>query len=174
VSNAPLIQPGQLGSPASANSNFQNDYSGLVIGWINDLGYCPETKGNCQLLAFVQNFFINVVMDPNASMYLLGDYVYPTLDENGNQLANWSAMHALYADGSWPPTMWGSGSSLCGDEGYGAEGVAVLSYGYSLTSNEGYSGASAYNTARPSLLAACVLGGVTFDSASPKWDLTPR
>jgi hypothetical protein len=177
VTNAPLCQTGSgCIVPASANSNFQNDYSGLVIGWINDLGYCPQTNGKCQMLAFVQNWYINVVMNPNASMYVLGAYVYPTLDGSGNQIPNWSSTQQFFASGSWPLTSWGSGSSLCGDEGYGAEGVANLSYGYSLTSNEGYSGSTAYNIARPSLIAACNSGKVTFagPTGSPKWDITPR
>jgi hypothetical protein len=177
VSNAPLCQTGSgCAVSASANSNFENDYSGLVIGWINDLGYCPETSGECQMLAFVQNWYINTVMDPNASMYALGAYVFPTLDGSGNQIPNWSSMHQFYASGSWPLTSWGSGSSLCGDEGYGAEGVGVLSFGYSLTSKAGYRGSTAYNIARPSLIAACNSGNVTFagPTGSPKWDITPR
>src|SRR5208283_914755 len=61
--------------PAASNANFQNAYSGIVIGWINDLGYCPQTNGACQILQFVENWFINVVDDPNSSMFILGSYV---------------------------------------------------------------------------------------------------
>jgi hypothetical protein len=153
-----------------------NNYSGFVIGLIDDLGYCPRTNGACQMLQFVENWYINVVADPNASMFITGDYVYPTLDGNGKQISDWAAMHQFYAAGNWPRKGFDPGRT-CGDETYAGGAVAVLSYGRGLTSNEGYSGLAAFNVARPALLAACAKGRITFDGTgggSPKWDITPR
>ena len=153
-----------------------NDYGGLVRGWLNDLGLCPQTGGKCLLRSIDDNWYINVVEDPNAGMFLLGDYVFPTLNSSNTGFTAWSQIAPYFASGSWPRTSWGGGSSLCGDEGYGAEGVANIAYAYKAKSNEGFSGASAYNAARTSLLAACTSGNVTFGNASgsPKWDIIPR
>ena len=177
VPNAPLCQVASgCTVPGGANANFMADYGGFVLGWLNDLGFCPQTGGKCQLRSFVDNWYINVVEDPNASMFLLGDYVFPTLNSSNTGFTAWSQVGPYFSSGSWPRTSWGGGSSLCGDEGYGAEGVANIAYAYKATSNEGFSGASAYNAARPSLLAACTSGNVTFGNASgsPKWDIVPR
>jgi hypothetical protein len=174
---APLCQAGPgCTPPADANANFMADYTGFVIGEMNDLGYCPTTSGTCPFLSFIKNWYINVVMDPNASMYLMGDYVYPVLDGNGNSISSWSENQSFFAVGAWPRPGWGGASSLCGDEGYGAEGVSILGYVYNMTSNEGYSGATAYNTARASLLASCTSSNILFNgtNGSPKWDITPR
>jgi hypothetical protein len=57
------------------------------------------------------------------------------------------------------------------DEVYEAEGMTVLSYAYTLTSNEGYKGSDAYNKVRAGM---CVTGPVSFQTSSPKWDITPR
>lgn len=175
VPNPPLCRTGSgCTVPASANANFQNNYSGLLVGWIDDLGYCPHTNGTCQMLQFVENWFINVVEDPHSSMFLLSSYVYPTLNESGGQITSFSQFPPFYAPGSWPPTTFGS----CGDEAYGAGGIAVLSYGYKLTSNEGFMGSTAYNKARAVLLSGCASGGnASFNGAnggSPKWDITPK
>jgi hypothetical protein len=177
VPNAPLCQtPSGCTVPASANANFQNDYSGLVIGLINDLGYCPQTNGACQMLQFVENWYIDVVEDPNASPFLFGQYVFPTLNGSGGQITSFSQFPPFYTPGSWPLKSWGGGSSLCGDGGYGAQGVAALSFGYTMTSSEGFTGRAAYNAARPSLLAACTSAHISFgdSNGSPKWDITPR
>jgi hypothetical protein len=175
VPNSPLCQvANNCTVPGGANANFMNDYQGLVLGWMNDLGLCPTSTGKCQLLAFVNNWFIDVVEDPNSSMFILGDYVFPTLNSSNAGFTAFSQFPPYFASGSWPRTSWGGGSSLCGDEGYGAEGVANIAYAYKATSNEGFSGASAYNAARPSLLAACTSANVTFGAASPKWDIVPR
>jgi hypothetical protein len=173
VPNAPLCQTGSgCTVPASANSNFQNDYSGLVIGWINDLGYCP---GSCQMLQFVENWFINVVLDPNSTAGIFGSYVYPTLNGSSGPITSFSQFSQFYAAGSWPPAGLSTNAN-CGDEPYSGEGVAVLSYGYTMTSNEGYTGSAAWNSARPQLLAGCASNNVTFQgpNGTPKWDITPR
>lgn len=181
----PLCQTGDTGCsiPGNANSNFQNAYSTVIIGWLNDMGFCPQTNGVCQIQQFVQNFHINAVEDPNANMFLFGNYSYPTVDTSDNPINTWAQFVKFFEPGKFPPTSWGlTDSSYCVDEGYSAEEVAALSYGYNTTSNEGYSGATAYNTARPSLVSACQARGLFFDgttlgaaaSPSPKWDITPR
>ena len=56
-----------------------NDYTAVTIGWINDLGFCPQTNGVCQIQQFAENYFINAVLDPNGpGLGILGAYVYPT------------------------------------------------------------------------------------------------
>ena len=189
VPNPPLCQTGSgCTIPASANSNFQNDYSNFTIGLLNDFGFCPQTNGACQIQQFGQNWFINVVKDPNANMFLLSQYVYPTLSGGATcpsgsqcspQITAFSQLPAFYAPGGWPIKSWGGSTQLCGDEGYGLESLAALSYGYALTSNEGYTGSAAWNVMRPSLLAACTAAGQSLTGAglgngSPKWDITPR
>jgi hypothetical protein len=167
VPNAPLCQTGSgCTVPAAANANFQNAYSVLVIGWLNDLGYCP---GSCAMLQFVENRLINMAINPAANIYNLADYVYPTLDSGGNQITSWTQNQTFYASQpkAWPDD--------CTDEGYSAENLAGLSFGYLMTSTiGGYSGATAYNTVRKGLTAACTSGGKTFANSSPKWDITPR
>jgi hypothetical protein len=175
VPNPPLCRSGSdCTVPGAANANFQNNYSGLVVGWINDLGYCPHTKGTCQMLQFVENWFINAVEDPHSSPFILSSYVYPTLDKSGAQITSFSQFPPFYAPGNWPPKTFGE----CGDEAYGAGGVAVLSYGYQMTSNEGFTGSTAYNKARPVLISGCTSGSnANFNGTnggSPKWDITPR
>lgn len=155
--------------PAAANSNFMNAYSALVIGWINDLGYCP---GTCRLLQFVANRYINMAMNPTANLYNLSDYVYPTLNQKGNQIPSWTENQALYAS---QPTKWGV-CSISIDEGYAQEGMAVLAYSYGLTSTVGgtYSGSEAYTKVRATLGCINNAAGADFASGSPKWDITPR
>lgn len=175
-STNPIFNKSGPNSPGAANSNFMNDYSAVIIGWIDDLGYCPHTNGACQSLQSVENWFINVVENPDAGMFVLGDYVYPTLNASGGSITGWKEFQAMYSPDNWPRRRWGADASLCGDEGYGAEGVAALSYGFSMTSNEGYAGTTAYNKARTSLLAACSAAKITFPgpNGSPKWDIVPR
>jgi len=170
VQNGPLNQSG-ANSPASANSNFQNAYSVYVLGFINDLGFCPNTNGQCQMLQFAENRLINVAMNPNANPFSLSNYVYPTLNNTGGQITTWTQNQTFYASQStsWPDD--------CTDEGYTAENLAGLSFAYGMTSTgafPGFSGASAYNNVRSGLMAACASGGNTFANASPKWDITPR
>jgi hypothetical protein len=155
--------------PVSSNSSFMNAYSSVVIGWINDLGYCP---GTCALLQFVANRYINMAMNPAANIYNLADYVYPTLDQNGNQIASWVENQALYAS---QPSKWGP-CSISIDEGYAQEGMAVLAYSSGLTSTVGgtYSGSEAYNKVRATLGCINNAPGADFASGSPKWDITPR
>jgi hypothetical protein len=50
---------------ASGNSALMNGYSGVMLGWINDQGFCPTINNRCQLLQFMENFYINMAMDPN-------------------------------------------------------------------------------------------------------------
>jgi hypothetical protein len=167
VSNGPICKAGPgCTVPGAANANFQNAYSVLVIGWLNDLGYCP---GSCALLQSVENRLINIAQNSAANIYNLADYVYPTLDANGNQITSWAQNQTFYASQpkAWPDD--------CTDEGYAAENLGDLSYGYSMTSSlGGYSGSAAYNAVRKGLMAACASGGKTFANTSPKWDITPR
>jgi hypothetical protein len=156
--------------PMEANSHFQNAYSGYVIGFINDLGYCP---GNCAILQYAANFWINLAMDPNSSVYTFADYVYPTADNHDNPLTSWVGFLSYY-DPTKILTSWKSCSPPAYanyDEVYEAEGMTVLSYAYKLTSNEGYKGSDAYNKVRAGM---CVTGPVSFQTSSPKWDITPR
>jgi hypothetical protein len=164
VANAPLNQNGP-NVPAAANANFQNAYSVLVIGWLNDFGYCP---GSCAMLQFVENRLINVALSPAANIYNLGDYVYPTLDASGKQITSWSENQTFYAS---QPSSWRS--SACTDEGYASENLAGLSFGYGMTSGS-FSGAAAYNKMRSSLLTSCAASNETYANSSPKWDITPR
>jgi len=166
VANAPLNQSGP-NVPASANSNFMNAYSALIIGWVNDFGFCP---GSCAMLQYVANRYINVALNPAANKYDLQDYVYPTLDASGNQITSWTENQTFYAghDSGWFPC---SGISI--DEGYGQEGMAILAYAYGLTSG-GYSGAAAYNAVRSTIGCINNSPGNDFASGSPKWDITPE
>jgi len=146
----------------------------VIIGWINDLGYCP---GNCAILGYVANHFINEALNPVSNIYHLSDYVFPTLDASGNEITSWTEDQTFYVPGgqttSWPP---------CGqqnvDEWYTGENMAAMSYFYTMTSSQGgYSGATAYNTLRTAQDAlGCVNNtpGADFPTGSPKWDITPR
>jgi Bacterial Ig domain len=172
--SSPCPTPQFSNSPQDGNSNFQNAYSAVIIGWINDLGYCP---GNCAILGYVANHFINEALNPASNMYHLSDYVFPTLDANGNEITSWTEDQTFYVPGgqatSWP---------RCGqqnpDEWYTGEDMAALSYFYTMSSSQGgYSGATAYNTLRSAQDAlGCVdnFPGADFPTASPKWDITPR
>ena len=156
--------------PMEANSHFMNAYSGYVIGFINDLGYCP---GKCQILQYAANFWINLAMDPNSSVYTFADYVYPTADNSDNPLTTWVGFLNYY-NPSLMKTAWPSCNPPAYanyDEVYEAEGMTVLSYAYNLTSNEGFKGSDAYNKVRAGM---CVSGPVSFQTSSPKWDITPR
>ena len=162
--------------PGGGNANFQQDYHGLVYSWLNALGMCP---GNCQLSSYSNNWFIDAVEDPNSNMYVLGQYVYPTMGGTAmspTPLTSFSGLSAFYEANALPST-WASDAG-CQDEGYGAESLANLSYAYNATSIESYSGATAYNAMRPSLLAFCVTGSnPQFNGANggtPKWDITPN
>lgn len=161
-------------SPQDANSNFQNAYSAVIIGWINDLGYCP---GNCAILGYVANHFINEALNPASNIYHLSDYVFPTLDANGGEITSWTEDQAFYVPGG-QPTTWPKCGSQNPDEWYTGEDMAAMSYFYTMTSSQGgYSGATAYNTLRSAQHAlGCVNNspGADFPTASPKWDITPR
>jgi hypothetical protein len=173
------------GSPCSwANGNFMNAYSNVMLGWIDDLGFCPHTNGTCQLLQYTENFLINMVSDPTGpGLYGLGDYTYPTYGGTVGaeiNLTNLASMGPYYSGGiPRPSSVWNVGE--CSDEGYAAESAAALSYGYPLTSTAnpgytgtvGYSGAAAYNTLRTTLIASCTQTPTPF-SLSPKWDIIPR
>ena len=159
-------------APSSANANFQNAYSSVMIGWIDDLGFCPHTNGVCQMLAFVANRYLNVALNPAANVYNLSDYVYPTLEASGKQPASWAANQALYAS---QPNGWPACGNQNPDEWYTAESMAAMSYFYSLTSSQGgYSGAAAYNKIRSTMGCIKNSPGADFASGSPKWDITPR
>lgn len=152
-------------APDGANSIFQTAYSTTVLGWINDLGFCP---GSCQVLQYVGNFWINLFQNPAANKFLGSGYVHPSLDVNGAQFTNWAAANAssLYSTigGTLQsPTGWiaaqgsngfcPSGTSGSADEWYIAEAMSATSYVYGLTetfSGNNYTGANAYNTARNS------------------------
>lgn len=169
--NARLNQSGP-NAPSSANANFQNAYSSVMIGWIDDLGFCPHTNGVCQMLAYVANRYLNMVLNPAANIYNLSDYVYPTLDAGGKQITSWVANQTFYSSQAtgWP---------VCGsqnpDEWYAAEGMAAMSYFYVLTSSEGgYRGSAAYEKIRSSMKCINKVPGSDFASGSPKWDITPR
>ncbi|HEY2547601.1 MAG TPA: Ig-like domain-containing protein [Candidatus Acidoferrum sp.] len=159
-------------APQDGNSNFQNAYSAVVVGWINDLGYCP---GSCTILGYVANHFINEALNPASNIYHLSDYVFPTLDASGNEITSWAEDQAFYA---FQPTTWPACGAQNPDEWYTGEDMAAMSYFYTITSAQGgYSGASAYNTLRSAQNAlGCVNNapGADFATASPKWDITPR
>src|SRR5262249_47429620 len=87
---APCPSPQFVNAPFGANANFQNAYSTVVIGWIDDMGYCPHTNGQCQMLVFTANHFINEALNPASNIFHLSDYVYPTLDNDGNQITSWT------------------------------------------------------------------------------------
>jgi hypothetical protein len=164
LSEAPLNTTG-LNTPGAENSHFQNAYSGLVLGWLDDVGYCPHTTGQCQFLGYIANYYLNVALNPAANIFSLGDYVYPTLDNSSGQITSWAENNTFYATQT---AAW----SGCGnmDEDYAAENIAVMSYLYPFTSSQGgYSGATAYNTARTG--RGCIS---FFATTSPKWDITPR
>ena len=169
--NAPLNQAG-VNAPSSANANFQNAYSSVMVGWIDDFGFCPHTNGVCQMLNYVANRYLNMALNPAANIYNLSDYVYPTLDSNGKQIASWAANQALYAS---QPTNWPACGSQNPDEWYLAEAIASMSYFYTLTSLDGgYNGRAAYEKIRSSVKCLSGFPGTDFASGSPKWDITPR
>jgi hypothetical protein len=164
LSQAPLNTTGP-NTPGAENSHFQNAYSGLVLGWLDDVGYCPHTTGQCQFLGYIANYYLNVALNPAANIFSLADYVYPTLDNSSGQITSWAENNTFYATQT---AAW----SGCGnmDEDYAAENIAVMSYLYPFTSSQGgYSGATAYNTARTG--RGCIS---FFATTSPKWDITPR
>jgi hypothetical protein len=161
---APCPNPQFANAPNDGNSNFQNAYSAVVLGWINDLGYCP---GSCAMLGYVANHFINEATNPASNIYHLSLYVYPTLDQNGNEITTWTEAQKYYAT---QPTGWPACGAQTTDEWYTGEDAAAMSYFYSLTSSQGgYSGATAYNKIRGTM--GCISD---FSNNSPKWDITPR
>jgi Big-like domain-containing protein len=161
-------------APQDGNSNFQNAYSAVMIGWINDLGYCP---GNCVILGYVANHFINEALNPVSNILHLSDYVFPTLDASGGEIASWAEDQNFYAPGAQAPS-WPKCGAQNPDEWYTGENMAAMSYFYTMSSSQGgYSGATAYNTLRSAQDAlGCVNNapGADFPTASPKWDITPR
>ena len=158
-------------APFGANANFQNAYSSVMLGWINDMGYCPQTGGQCQVLGFVANHFINEALNPASNIYHLSDYVYPTLDASGKQITSWAEDQTFYIPGG-QGTSWPACGQQTTDEWYTAENMSAMSYFYTLTSSQGkYSGASAYNKLRTSAVQRCI---ADFSNKSPKWDITPR
>ena len=168
--NCPTTAP--TNGPDGANANFQNAYSSVVIGWINDLGYCPQVGGQCPLLSYTANHFINEALNPASNIYHLSDYVYPTLDASGKQITSWAEDQTFYIPGgqgtSWPKHR----QQQTTDEWYTAENVSAMSYFYSMTSSQGgYSGAAAYNAVRTGGIEKCI---ADFSNNSPKWDIVPR
>lgn len=161
-------------APQDANSNFQNAYSAVVIGWINDLGYCPV---NCAILGYVANHFINEALNPASNIFHLANYVFPTLDASGGEITSWTQNQTFYVPGG-QPTSWPKCGAQNPDEWYTGENMAAMSYFYTMNSSQGgYSGATAYNTIRSAQDAlGCVNNspGADFPTASPKWDITPR
>jgi len=155
--------------PQSADSNFQAAFSGVMVGMAYDMGFTSNA-----LLQFTTKRYIHLTQDSTANIYTLSDYVFPTTDVNGNWFTSYSAMVPYYAN---YPTNWpGIGGGTCqgGDEPYDLEGLAALSYGYTL-SDAGLSAATGWNAMR-SQLQPCwgdtTAGyGFAFD---PKWDITPR
>jgi hypothetical protein len=159
-------------APTAANATFQNAYSTVILGWIDDFGFCPHSDGNCQLLAFVADRYLNMALNPAANIYNLSDYVYPTMGPNGKQIESWEENQSLYAS---PTTGWPACGSQNPDEGYTVESAAAMSYLYRMKSlHGGYDGAAAYNKIRSTM--GCTSGAPKFDfaSGSPKWDITPR
>ena len=170
VANAPLNQTGGS-SPGTADAHFQLAYGAIMVGWINDLGYCP---GSCGMLSFVANHYINQVLNPAANMHQLADYVYPTSDNSSAQtgISTWSQAETFYASIT---TTWPLCANITIDEPYAQEGAAALSFMTGITSSQGsYSGSVAYNNVRTTM--GCITGstGHDFASGSPKWDITPR
>jgi hypothetical protein len=161
-------------SPMDGNSNFQTAYSAVIIGWINDLGYCP---GNCAMLEYVANHFINEALNPVSNIYHLSNYVFPTMNASGGEITSWAEDQTLYVPGG-QATSWPACGAQNPDEWYTGENMAAMSYFYTMTSSQGgYSGAIAYNTLRSAQDAlGCVRNspGNDFPTASPKWDITPR
>lgn len=155
-------------APAAANANFQNSYSVLMVGWTNQLGYCP---GSCSFLSTVANRQINITLNPAANIFNFEDYVYPVLNNAGAQISSWTQNQTLYATQPSSFTCYGNSSA---DEGYAYENMTGLSFDYNLVSSQGgYSGAMAWYK----LLSALVTGGpgciTDFQNYSPKWDITP-
>lgn len=160
------------------NAHFQNAYSTTVLCWMKALGFLP---GSGVLCTNAENYYINHVMDPNGpAMWALGDYVFPTRNASSTFISSWTQYKSLFAT---IPSSWPACSSTNIDEGYGWEGMAALSWGYGLVSNEGFSGVAAYNKVRNSI--GCIskywlspnaqyTAGQNFSDASPKWDMTPR
>jgi len=161
---APCPTPQFTNSPEDGNSNFQTAYSATIIGWINDMGYCP---GSCGMLGYIANHFINEAMNPASNIYHLSLYVYPTLDQSGNEITTWAEAQKFYAT---QPTGWPACGAQTTDEWYTGEDAAAMSYFYGMTSSQGgYSGATAYNKIRGTM--GCI---IDFSNNSPKWDITPR
>lgn len=192
-------------APFSQDSNFMNAYTAVMMGWLNDLGYCPQTGGVCALSQWESNWYINAVSDPDGpSLYILGDYVVPTLGTSTQAITDvgCASVPCTVASGSmypyigtqrpWPRTLasaWGTINTECADEGYAAETLAGLSFGAATTSTAnsntmgtyagevGFSGYSAYNTMRSAVLTQCGLVTASEQPAfimSPKWDIVPR
>jgi len=200
ASNGPCLPTDTGCTPSySSDSNFMNAYTSVMMGMIDQLGFCPHTNGACPLVQWESNYFINVTMDPTGpTVGILADYVIPTVGANASPTQGITnvgcasipcsvasgSLYPYYGTGStpWPRPVSGWGASQCSDEGYAAETIAGLSFGYGLTSTAnsnnmgtysgtvGYSGTTAYNTARTALLASCTS---SLFSQAPKWDIVP-
>jgi len=175
VLNAPLNQSG-TSMPLSADSWFQSSYSTVVLGWLNDLGYCPS---QCSMLKLVANKYINTALNPATSVFHFQDYVYPTLDNSGNQITSWTENETFYtqpyAAGPWIT----AGNRDVDDcSSCPSNSTAALSYMTGITSSQGgYSGLNAYNNMRTVLQAngyICTTPNFDFCSHSPKFDIVPR
>jgi len=176
ITNAPLNQAGASCAPtcipASADAHFQEGYTTIVWGWLNDLGYMPSHS----LLNIPANYYLNEALNPATNVAHLVDYVYPTADSAGNQITTWAQQQTFYATQtpSWPNC---TGTA---DEQYGTVSTAAASYFYGLTSSQGgYNGATAWNKLRTLIFnAGCITNtsfpAVAFATASPKYDIVPR
>lgn len=158
-------------APTAADATFQSAYSSVMLGWIDDLGFCPHTDGSCQMLAFVADRYLNVALNPAANIYNLSDYVYPTMGPDGKQIETWQENQAMYAT---PTKGWPACGTQNPDEGYTVESAAAMSYFSRMKSRHGgYDGAAAYHKIR-STMGCSGVPNFDFASGSPKWDITPR
>jgi len=192
-------------APYSADANFMNAYTAVTMGWLNDLGYCPQTNGVCALSQWESNGYINGVSDPKGpGLYVFYDYILPTIGgtataQQGITNVACVTIPCAVSSGSlypyygtfqtWPRPVQTGVNTHCADEGYGAETLAGLSYGYSTVSTQnantagiyngtfGFSGATAYNTARAALITQCKQAANSEQPPfvmSVKWDIVPR
>jgi hypothetical protein len=128
----------------SAESSFMSGFMDQALGLIKQLGIIDPTA----LLTRNAHRYLNIVLNPAANKYLIGEYVYPILKVGGSGcnsypingtcqwVADWTTFKNAYC--SQPSDWLRSGSD------YEAISAAAMSFLTGITV-DGYSGAAAYN-----------------------------
>jgi hypothetical protein len=152
---SPLFVPGRL---KTGTAPWEEHFLLVAFGMARNLGY--PTDG---LLRFMARPRINLLLNPAANRYLIGEYRWPAkLAGSAGWIKTYPSFTAQFVT---PPTTWLSDGTA--DHGYGFIALAATSY---LTPYvvDGYSGRAAWE-----LFKAGLPGQTRFAAESPKWAIVP-